>query len=536
MKSRYSIESLRKMKRDALIEIARKQGLRGYSKLNKNRLCDVIFESISFDNKVARSAKNNKTLSKKPVEQPSGSSKKASGGKRSKKSEQKEQKNVSVIADGGTRPIARTIHGNRDLLNKAISIPEPLEKSVAVLPVHSKSSRVIKPQGLLQTTPGPKRNGRKRTLRTLRSLVKEDQLTGELPAKYGEDRIVMQVRDPYWAHLYWEISEVTVDNLRKRLGEKGFLLSKYVLRVYQGVTDPDKVSAAPYSFDIIITGGADNWYLHLNKPQTSFIVDLGLITHEGEFVRIAQSNSIFTPRDSASESSEVKWFDMSPQPEKPAPDSLSRDLANTDSRKHPAEDGNVRCEEPEVNSDYFELALGTVPGSPGSERSIPFGNARLFSADISSHGVGRFPPVLFGPSSEVLASRGFGFHGVIPPVSSPHILGGLQELSHAKPADRSLPAVSSEILTVPTGMTRENDRRSGKKFWLVVDTELIVYGATEPDAKVTLQGRPVKLNPDGTFSLRFALPDGEQVIPVRGVNKDGDMEITITPVVLKETR
>ena len=73
-------------------------------------------------------------------------------------------------------------------------------------------------------------------------------------------------------------------------------------------------------------------------------------------------------------------------------------------------------------------------------------------------------------------------------------------------------------------------------FWMVVNTELIVYGATEPDATVTVQGRPIKLNRDGSFSLRFALPDGEQVIPVKGVSADKAEERTITPIVKKYTR
>ena len=75
-----------------------------------------------------------------------------------------------------------------------------------------------------------------------------------------------------------------------------------------------------------------------------------------------------------------------------------------------------------------------------------------------------------------------------------------------------------------------------KDFWLVVNTELIVYGATEPDARVTMQGLPIKLRPDGTFSMRFALPDGRQEIPVVAVNKDGDMKRQITPSVEKRTK
>ncbi|MDP3786020.1 MAG: DUF4912 domain-containing protein [Candidatus Omnitrophota bacterium] len=73
-------------------------------------------------------------------------------------------------------------------------------------------------------------------------------------------------------------------------------------------------------------------------------------------------------------------------------------------------------------------------------------------------------------------------------------------------------------------------------FWMVVNTELVLYGATEPDATITVQGRPIKLNRDGTFSLRFALPDGEQVIPVKGISADKEEERTITPIVKKYTK
>ncbi len=70
----------------------------------------------------------------------------------------------------------------------------------------------------------------------------------------------------------------------------------------------------------------------------------------------------------------------------------------------------------------------------------------------------------------------------------------------------------------------------------MVDCELIVYGATEPNARVTVQGRPINLRKDGTFTLRFALPDGKQVIPVEATSFDNENERAITPVVTRETR
>jgi hypothetical protein len=72
-------------------------------------------------------------------------------------------------------------------------------------------------------------------------------------------------------------------------------------------------------------------------------------------------------------------------------------------------------------------------------------------------------------------------------------------------------------------------------FRLRVATELILYGATEPDARVTIQGKLVKLRRDGTFTARFALPDGTIDIPVTAVSGDGVEERTIDTDVRKKS-
>ena len=59
-------------------------------------------------------------------------------------------------------------------------------------------------------------------------------------------------------------------------------------------------------------------------------------------------------------------------------------------------------------------------------------------------------------------------------------------------------------------------------FWFNVNAELIIYGATEPDATVTIGDRKIKLRPDGTFSFRFALPDGEYPLPAAAHSADGE--------------
>jgi hypothetical protein len=61
-----------------------------------------------------------------------------------------------------------------------------------------------------------------------------------------------------------------------------------------------------------------------------------------------------------------------------------------------------------------------------------------------------------------------------------------------------------------------------EQFWFNVNAELVIYGATEPDALVTIGGRPIRLRPDGTFSYRFALPDGTYDLPIAATAAHGD--------------
>jgi hypothetical protein len=54
-----------------------------------------------------------------------------------------------------------------------------------------------------------------------------------------------------------------------------------------------------------------------------------------------------------------------------------------------------------------------------------------------------------------------------------------------------------------------------EEIWLKADCELIVYGQASKNAFVAIGGKPIALNPDGSFSLRYSLQDGRVVIPIR---------------------
>ncbi len=70
-----------------------------------------------------------------------------------------------------------------------------------------------------------------------------------------------------------------------------------------------------------------------------------------------------------------------------------------------------------------------------------------------------------------------------------------------------------------------NDSGSGivknRSFWLVADAELIVYGATEPSAKLTIGGEDVPLAADGTFRIQVPFRDGTQKYDIKAIDVSG---------------
>jgi len=77
---------------------------------------------------------------------------------------------------------------------------------------------------------------------------------------------------------------------------------------------------------------------------------------------------------------------------------------------------------------------------------------------------------------------------------------------------------------------------SREDFRFQIDTELIVHGVTRPDARVTLRGEPVRLRPDGSFAVRFSLPDRRHVLPVVANSGDGAEQRTIVLAIDRNTK
>lgn len=74
------------------------------------------------------------------------------------------------------------------------------------------------------------------------------------------------------------------------------------------------------------------------------------------------------------------------------------------------------------------------------------------------------------------------------------------------------------------GLVRESSSswsERSRDFFLHVNAELIFYGGTHPQARVTIDGQPVALQADGSFRYHFVFAEGSHEIPLVAESPDG---------------
>ncbi len=132
------------------------------------------------------------------------------------------------------------------------------------------------------------------------------QSVPELPEGYGDNRIVLMVRDPFWLFTYWEIRKDAFDKVRNALGILAHS-AKIVLRVYDVTDIIFNGTNAHKHFDSEVPGSARSWYVNVGEPNRSFCVDIGFLAPNGTFRILARSNTVKMPRISISEVVDEKW-------------------------------------------------------------------------------------------------------------------------------------------------------------------------------------------------------------------------------------
>ena len=108
------------------------------------------------------------------------------------------------------------------------------------------------------------------------------------PESYGQNRVRLLVRDPEWIFAYWDVKPESLEQLAKSLGERALALSRLTLRVV------DPVSGG--SSDILLPPGARWWYVRTDAARRTYRAELGITLPSGQFRKLAESNTVVTPR------------------------------------------------------------------------------------------------------------------------------------------------------------------------------------------------------------------------------------------------
>jgi len=127
------------------------------------------------------------------------------------------------------------------------------------------------------------------------------------PQGYGDNRIVLLVRDPWWVFSYWEVRKDKEEAVINKIREASDSPERSILRVYDITNVNFNGVNANSFFDIELKGLAASWYINVDQNR-SWVVDIGIVTKKGAFYMLARSNAVSTPRFGMSDKFDAEWM------------------------------------------------------------------------------------------------------------------------------------------------------------------------------------------------------------------------------------
>ena len=307
--------------------------------------------------------------------------------------------------------------------------------------------------------------GRKYALGPVPPSQQFETTEADLPEAYGTRQLFLTARDPHWLYAHWDLTreQQTLCNTRSTDGH-------LVLRVY-----PHKLEGHPIT-EIHVHPESRHWFAHVERAGDSYAAELGYYSSLGKWVRVAESAATVTP-----------------------PDAVSPEAG--------AEFATIPFEFPFAR--LMEIIKAAV------QENLPLAQAL---EELRREGHPDLPRAVSRPTPSWTPQQEQALARIINIDDVRRVWMGSLEITELirRRLDHEISSLGVSSLSSPFGGIEQ-----AKGFWFTVNAELIIYGATEPTAKVTLGGHEIKLRPDGSFSYRFALPDGKYDLPAVAVSTDG---------------
>ncbi|MEG4497239.1 DUF4912 domain-containing protein [Microcoleus sp. F10-C6] len=354
--------------------------------------------------------------------------------------------------------------------------------------------------------------------RTGGSLSSVDEGLADLPNGYGESRVVLMPRDPEWAYTYWDIPNDRKEEMRRQGGQQ------LALRIYD-VTDVNLDTQSPHSIqEYPCDELAREWYVPIPVSDRDYAIDIGYRCADGRWLVLARSAEVRVPPVYPSDWIEDQFITLDWEEELQG--KTFAELVPPAKKMAQAGNGAGFSTGNAIYEQIFGMAesaealrvAGSIFGSmqhvAGSVQQVGI-HEQALSSYVFPSGVGMWAV----PTMSALTMSGVGMSGL------------------------TMSGVGMSGLTM-SGIGMSGVGMSGvgfaapmrpRQFWLVADAELIVYGATEPDATVYVGGQPIKLNADGTFRFQMSFQDGLIDYPIFAVAADGEQNRAIHMKFNRET-
>jgi hypothetical protein len=306
------------------------------------------------------------------------------------------------------------------------------------------------------------------------------EVAAELPESYGTGELLLTARDPHWLYAHWDYTRSQIKHYNG-LSADGHLM----LRVYGGAVGGELMA------EIHVHPESRTWFVPVPYAEAKYVGELGYREASHSWVSLARSGATMTPPESFSEDTSARFATI------PVEIPLAQLLSTVKSAV--GQHGPLI----EAIQQMRTRGYAGLPApeeiarewTPAQEKAL----AEAVSIDLRRRvwiGSLEITELVRRQIQEERSSQAAAQFG----------------LSQSAAGESGVSSAS-----VPFG-----GGEGGRGFWFNVNAELVVYGATEPDAKVTIGGRPVRLRADGSFSFRFALPDGEYYLPATAQSGDGE--------------
>lgn len=342
--------------------------------------------------------------------------------------------------------------------------------------------------------------------------------SGELPETYGTAKLWLAARDPQWLYAHWDLSTAQLRDYNAK-SDDGHL----IVRVFER-----EVLGEPLVTQHVHPESR-NWFLHVGRGGTKFVAQLGYFDLNERWQTIAVSAATVTPPDNLSDDNSAEFATLPAE----VPFEQLVELVKAAVGRHvPLMEALAQLrDQGHPNLPTADTFAPPPPAPKPAAQPKPSREPAQQAVEVA----GPAPAPAWTPAqAEALAE-------VVTMDEVRRVWIGSMEITELvrRQLMKSLSNQTAAQLAAGQGALGLGSPSSpfgalgslpgpiagGEKprgFWFNINAELILYGATEPDAAVSIGGRRIRLRPDGTFSYRFALPDGTFDLPAIATSAAGD--------------